>query len=247
MGTLLYARGVSLDACFDVLNLNAPKMVQGIHAEYIAAGADCIQTNTFGANRFKLRRARHGRRACARSTCAGPSSRATCARAWGGTSSCSARSARWASTWPRSAPSSPRRRARRSASRRRGSLEGGVDGFVVETFSDLVEVRLAVEAVRAITDLPVVATLAFTEDARDLPRPQPGEVARALRDLPVQAVGANCSVGSSVLYDVARAHAAGGGRAYRWSSSPTPACRAAWASGSCICPRRPTWRTMRRA
>ena len=54
MGTVLYARGVSLDACFDVLNLNAPKVVQGIHAEYIAAGADCIQTNTFGANRFKL-------------------------------------------------------------------------------------------------------------------------------------------------------------------------------------------------
>ena len=54
MGTLLYARGVSLDACFDVLNLNNPRVVQSIHADYIAAGADCIETNTFGANRFKL-------------------------------------------------------------------------------------------------------------------------------------------------------------------------------------------------
>ena len=54
MGTMLYARGVPLDACFDVLNLNEPKVVQGIHAEYIQAGADCIETNTFGANRFKL-------------------------------------------------------------------------------------------------------------------------------------------------------------------------------------------------
>src|SRR3972149_11795823 len=54
MGTVVYSRGVSLDACFDVLNVNEPKLVQGIHAEYIAAGADCIQTNTFGANRFKL-------------------------------------------------------------------------------------------------------------------------------------------------------------------------------------------------
>src|SRR5947208_14772462 len=54
MGTLLYARGVSLDACFDVLNLNTPRVVQSIHADYIAAGADCIETNTFGAKRFKL-------------------------------------------------------------------------------------------------------------------------------------------------------------------------------------------------
>src|SRR5258708_14148482 len=54
MGTLLYARGVSLDACFDVLNLNNPRLIQSIHADYIAAGADCIETNTFGANRFKL-------------------------------------------------------------------------------------------------------------------------------------------------------------------------------------------------
>src|SRR5207253_11492995 len=54
MGTLLYARGVSLDACFDVLNLNNPRVVQSIHADYIAAGADCIETNTFGANRTKL-------------------------------------------------------------------------------------------------------------------------------------------------------------------------------------------------
>jgi methionine synthase I (cobalamin-dependent) len=54
MGTMLYARGVPLDACFDVLNLHDPKTVQSIHREYVAAGADLIETNTFGANRFKL-------------------------------------------------------------------------------------------------------------------------------------------------------------------------------------------------
>src|SRR5256885_1263155 len=54
MGTLLYARGVSIDACFDVLNVSQAKVVQSVHSEYIAAGADCIETNTFGANRFKL-------------------------------------------------------------------------------------------------------------------------------------------------------------------------------------------------
>ena len=54
MGTMLYARGTPLDACFDVLNLHDRKTVQAIHAEYVSAGADCLETNTFGANRFKL-------------------------------------------------------------------------------------------------------------------------------------------------------------------------------------------------
>src|SRR2546430_10556096 len=54
MARVLYGRGVSLDACFDVLNLNTPRLVQAIHADYIAAGADLIESNTFGANRFKL-------------------------------------------------------------------------------------------------------------------------------------------------------------------------------------------------
>src|SRR2546428_11406754 len=58
MGTLLYARGVSIDACFDVLNVSQAKVVQSVHSEYIAAGADWIQTNTVGAKRFKL--AGHG-------------------------------------------------------------------------------------------------------------------------------------------------------------------------------------------
>src|SRR5260370_19434179 len=53
MGTMLYARGVPLDACFDVLNLNEPKVVQSIHAEYMQAAPDLVATNTLAANRFK--------------------------------------------------------------------------------------------------------------------------------------------------------------------------------------------------
>jgi len=58
MGTMLYARGGAIDACFDVLNLNNPALVQSVHADYVKAGADCLETNTFGANRFML--AAHG-------------------------------------------------------------------------------------------------------------------------------------------------------------------------------------------
>src|SRR4029450_876296 len=54
MGSFLYARGVELDPCFDALNLTQPRLVQSVHTEYIARGADIIETNTFGANRFKL-------------------------------------------------------------------------------------------------------------------------------------------------------------------------------------------------
>ena len=58
MGTMLYARGGAIDSCFDVLNLNDAALVKSVHADYVAAGADCLETNTFGANRFML--AAHG-------------------------------------------------------------------------------------------------------------------------------------------------------------------------------------------
>ncbi len=54
MGTLLYARGVGYEHCFDALNLMQPELIQGIHSEYISAGAQIIETNTFGANRARL-------------------------------------------------------------------------------------------------------------------------------------------------------------------------------------------------
>src|SRR6185436_17718353 len=54
MGTMLYARGVFVNRCFDELNLSNPSLVRSVHAEYIEAGADVVETNTFGAHRFKL-------------------------------------------------------------------------------------------------------------------------------------------------------------------------------------------------
>src|SRR5690348_2517791 len=54
MGTLIYARGVSYEQCFDALNLTQPELIQSIHREYINAGAQIIETNTFGANRARL-------------------------------------------------------------------------------------------------------------------------------------------------------------------------------------------------
>src|SRR6058998_1863647 len=201
MGTLLYARGISLDACFDVLNLNNPRVVQSIHADYIAAGADCIETNTFGANRFKL--AIHGldkqvREINRRGVALARDVRESSGRdvfVLGSIGPLGKYLAPLGTVTPDEARSAFHEQAE-------ALLEGGVDAFVVETFSDLDEVALAVAAIRAITDVPIIAQMAFTDDGTTFTGRPAADVARALRALPVDALGANCSVGSSTLYEV---------------------------------------------
>ncbi len=201
MGTMLYARGVSLDACFDVLNLNNPKLVQAVHADYVAAGADCIETNTFGANRFKL--ALHGladrvHEINARGVRLARDVRETAGRDVSVLGSIGPLGKYLAPLGTLTAEDG------RTAFREQAEalLEGGVDAFIVETISDLAEIALAIEAVRAISDLPIVAQMAFTDDGTTFTGRSAAEVAQTLSRLPVQALGANCSVGSSTLYEV---------------------------------------------
>jgi len=201
MGTLLYARGISLDACFDVLNLNNPRVVQSIHVDYIAAGADCIETNTFGANRFKL--AVHGldrqvREINRRGVALARDVRESSGRdvfVLGSIGPLGKYLAPLGTVTPDEARAAFHEQAE-------ALLEGGVDAFVVETFSDLNEVALAVAAIRVMTDVPIIAQMAFTDDGVTFTGRPAAEVARALRALPIQGLGANCSVGSSTLYDV---------------------------------------------
>jgi methionine synthase / methylenetetrahydrofolate reductase(NADPH) len=200
-GTALYARGVSLDGCFDALNLNNPKLVQSIHADYIAAGADCIETNTFGANRFKL--APHGLEAQVRQL-----NRLGVRLARDVRESAGRDVYVLGSVGPLGKYLAPLGTV--SMEEARGAfleqaealLEGGVDAFVVETFSDVIEIDLALSAIRSLTDLPVVAQMAFTDEGMTFTGLTPAEVARHLRAHGVVALGANCSVGSSTLYDV---------------------------------------------
>src|SRR5438309_8028177 len=201
MGTMLYGRGVSLDACFDVLNLNNPRLVQAIHADYIAAGADLIETNTFGANRFTL--ALHGlagqvREINGRGVRVARDARESTGRdvlVLGSIGPLGKYLAPLGSVTAEEARAAFREQAE-------GLLEGGVDAFIVETISDLAEIAHAIEAIRSITDLPVIAQMAFTDEAVTFTGRSPAEVARTLRALGVQALGANCSVGSSTLYGV---------------------------------------------
>jgi methionine synthase I (cobalamin-dependent)/5,10-methylenetetrahydrofolate reductase len=201
MGTMLYARGVSLDACFDILSVNDPQLVQSVHADYIAAGADCIETNTFGANRFKL--GVHGLAGRVREINLRGAKLARDVResmgkdvfVLGSVGPLGKYLAPLGSIEPDEARAAFREQAE-------GLIEGGVDALIVETFSDLLEMRLAVEAIRAVTELPIVTQVAFTDDGVTFLGRSAAEVVRALRELPIQGLGANCSVGSSVLYDI---------------------------------------------
>lgn len=202
MGTMLYARGVPLDACFDVLNLHDPKTVQSIHREYVAAGSDLIETNTFGANRFKLAvhgldgRVREINRAGARLARDVRETMGKDVLVLGSIGPLGKYLLPLGTLGEIEASAAFREQAE-------GLLEGGVDGFVAETFSDLRELRLAVEAIRTVSaDLPIVAQMAFNDEHVTFLGQAPAEIARELAALPVQVIGANCGVGSSVLYDV---------------------------------------------
>jgi methionine synthase / methylenetetrahydrofolate reductase (NADH) len=201
MGTMLYGRGVPLDACFDVLCVNDPQLVQGVHAEYIAAGADCIETNTFGANRFKL--GVHGLASRVREINLRGAKLARDVRESMGKDVFVLGSVgplgKYLAPLGGIEPDEARAAFREQAE---GLVEGGVDALIVETFSDLVEMRLAIEAIRSVTELPIVTQVAFTDDGVTFLGRSPAEVVRALRELPIEGLGANCSVGSSVLYDI---------------------------------------------
>ncbi len=204
MGTMLYARGVPLDACFDVLNLTNPRLVQGIHADYVRAGADCIETNTFGANRFKLAvhgladRVREINRQGVRLARDVRESLGRDVLVLGSIGPLGKYLAPLGTVGPDEARAAFREQAE-------GLLEGGVDAFIVETFSDLAEIALAIEAIRAVSELPIVAQMAFTDEGVTFTGRAPADVARALAALGVAALGANCSVGSSTLYEVLQA------------------------------------------
>ena len=163
--------------CPEEANLRAPESVVAVHASFIRAGAELIETNTFGANRRKLAAQLPRGRVRARSTAPASSSRARRARSRAATSSSPARSARSASS--RSSDAS----ARELFAEQAAVLDGrGVDLFMVETFFDLDElVDRDRGRPRASRRLPIVALLTFDEDAETLGGVTAAEAAERLR------------------------------------------------------------------
>jgi methionine synthase / methylenetetrahydrofolate reductase (NADH) len=199
MGTMLYARGVYINRCYDELCAGQPELVADIHRAYARAGAEIIETNSYGANRPKL--ARHGleERVEELNVCA-----ARVAREAAGERVCVA-----GAIGPlglRIEPYGPT-----SVDEARGwfreqaaaLVAGGVDLFVLETFADLEEIRQALLAVRDVSDLPVVAQMVVREDARTPYGTEAAVVAERLDEWGADVVGLNCSVGPSTMLSAA--------------------------------------------
>ena len=201
MGTLLYERGVPYDRCFDALNLTDRERVLNVHLDYLRAGAEMIETNTFGANAVKLDAHDLGGRVRDVN--------------WHGAKI--AKEARdiigraiWVagSVGPLGKPVAPFGRI--SAAEARdvfraqidALVEGGVDALVLETFTDLDELLEAVRAARAACDLPVIAQMSFTDDGRTRYGHGPAEVVAGLEQAGVDVIGANCSVGPVPMLEV---------------------------------------------
>ncbi len=202
MGTLLYERGIPFDQCFDELNRSQPERVEAVHRDYLAAGAELIETNTFGANGVRL--ASHGLESEVRRLARHGVKVARTARDVVGVNAFVA-----GSMGPLGKPLEPfgAIRAADAESHFRataeGLLEGGCDCFILETFQDLNEILAALRAVRRVSlDLPVIAQMTFGMDGKTSYGHTPALAARALRQAGADVIGVNCGVGPQATLEV---------------------------------------------
>lgn len=201
MGTLLYARGVTYEQGFDALNLTQPELIQDIHSEYIRAGAQIIETNTFGANRAKLETHNLGDKV--REINFRAARLALEAREVSGLPVFVA-GAVGPTGRPLQAPDEHRLNELRAIFREQieALQAGGVELLILETFSNLPELRQAILAAQEVGGLPIVAQMSFYEDGHTLSGQSASRVATVLSDLGVDVIGANCSVGPAGTLDV---------------------------------------------
>ncbi|OGL03862.1 MAG: bifunctional homocysteine S-methyltransferase/methylenetetrahydrofolate reductase [Candidatus Rokubacteria bacterium RIFCSPHIGHO2_12_FULL_73_22] len=200
MGSLLYERGVFVTQNFEQLNVTRPDIVLKIHDDYVAAGAQVIETNTFGANRFRLDR--HGLADQVRAfNVAGArlARQAAGETVWVGGSMGPSGLVPGVATQPELALVSAT-----FAEQAAALVEGGADVLVLETFRHLAEIRLALEAAReAAPDTPVIASMTFDPTGTVADGSTPEQVASTLRDLGADAIGVNCGDGPQLALAIA--------------------------------------------
>lgn len=199
MGTELYQRGQFINKPFEGVNLSDARLVEAVHREYVLAGAEIIETNTFAANRWKLRKVgleeKHdqinqagveiARRAAGDDRwvvgAVGPTGR----------------------KWPSLSRHNQEKLRAVFADQARALVGAGVDGLVLETFSYIQELEVALKVVREFYDGTVIAMCAFTGNGATGDGAGPDEVAKRLKALGADVVGANCADGPMELYSIA--------------------------------------------
>ena len=195
MGTMLYAKGVYINRCYDELNLSNPDLVREIHAEYLRAGADIIETNTFGATASKL--SQYGLDAnleeinvtAARIARDAAGDRAYVAGAIGPLG------LRIEPYGPTSFDEAKDMFKAQAAA----LLTGGVDLFLLETFSDVSEIQQAIRAVRELSDLPIVAQMTIMTDGNTTFGTTPEAFTARLDEWGADVIGLNCGVGPAII------------------------------------------------
>lgn len=209
MATILHQQGVALNACFEHLNITAPDMVQTIHAEYLLAGSRLIETNTFGANRYKLSEYGLGEQVVEINTAAVENVRQAIIRAnipadtvyiVGSVGPIGLRLRPYGKINP--------------AELRTGFVEqiralshAGVDAILFETFSDHNELLIAIDVVKSIretdgVDLPIIAQMTFAQDDRTLLGYSPARAAHELVKAGADVIGVNCSAGPNQIANI---------------------------------------------
>ncbi|MEN6522875.1 MAG: homocysteine S-methyltransferase family protein, partial [Anaerolineaceae bacterium] len=202
MGTMLNQRNISFEECFDNLNIEKPAMVAEVHREYIEAGSQIIQTNTYGANRYKLARFgledkvadinRAGVELARRVILASFSDVLVA----GDVGPLGVRLAPFGRVLPEQAFEVFKEQIA-------ALLEAGVDLLIIETITDLYEIREAIHACRTLnTDIPIIASMTYTRDDRTLLGDSPAKVARKLKEDGADILGVNCSGGPSQILRV---------------------------------------------
>lgn len=190
-GTMLYSHGIFINRCYDELNLSMPHLIKQIHSEYIQAGADVIETNTFGANRYKLASHGFGEKLSAINY-----EGARIAREAAGSDRLVAGSMGplgiklepWGPTSLKDARAAFKEQAR-------SLQDGGVDLFILETFTNLACIREAILGIREFSDLPIIASITVSDDGTLLFGSDPDKFVPKLNEFEVDVIGLNCSVG----------------------------------------------------
>ncbi len=200
MGTLLYGKGISIDQCFDALNRREPQAVAGIYRDYIDAGVDVLETNTFASNRYKLAEYGLQHEVLELNTAAVSIARRVIDASFSSKPVLLA-----GAIGPLGVRLAPLGRVRvpeaKAAFREQiqalvGADPKGVDLLILETMADLKEVEAAVDVAREVApELPIVAQMAFTHDDRTFIGHTPDEAARKLSGFDVDMIGVNCSSG----------------------------------------------------
>jgi methionine synthase I (cobalamin-dependent)/5,10-methylenetetrahydrofolate reductase len=200
MGTEIYNRGIFINRCYDELNLSNPRLIQDIHQAYVNAGADVIETNTFGANRLKLRK--HGLEdQVAAINEAGAAAARAAAEAGGGNiyvagaiGPLDERLEPWGSL-------SEQQARQIFLEQAEALIKGGVDLLVLETFSDLHMIQQVLTAIKEKYDIPLIAQMTIDDDGNSLFGTPPEVFAPRLAQWGADGVGVNCSVGPRAMLE----------------------------------------------